>query len=234
MPAAFLRVCLHAPAPLLPEVTEFYGSRLGLPVAQSKAGGVSVEVGETVIELLAASGTPFYHVALLVPGNRFEAMLDWVGDRVDLLPDRQTGEVVFDFANWDAKAAYFLDPAGNIMEVIAHRGVGETDATGAFTASEVLGASEVGLVGDPQELTALLRRDLGLELWDGSTEGEGRLAFVGEKARTLILCRTGRPWLPTGRPAEVHPVEVVLSGRPEGEVPLGASGFVRRGVTRVR
>ena len=48
--------------------------------------------------------------------------------------------------------------------------------------------------------------------------GEARLAFVGEKARTLILCRAGRPWLPTGRPAEAHPVEVVLvAGRPEGE-----------------
>ena len=234
MPAAFLRVRLHAPAPLLPEVAEFYGSRLGLRVAQSKPGGVSVEVGETVIELLAASGTPFYHFALLVPGNRFEAMLDWARDRVDLLPNRQTGEVVFDFTSWDAKAIYFLDPAGNIVEAIAHSGVGETDATGPFTASEVLGASEVGLVGDPQELAALLRRDLGLELWDGSTQGEGRLAFVGEKARTLILCHARRPWLPTGRPAEAHPVEVVLSGGPEGEVPLGAGGFVRRGVTPTR
>ena len=56
--------------------------------------------------------------------------------------------------------------------------------------------------------------------------GEERLAFVGEKARTLILCRAGRPWLPTGRPAEAHPVEVVLVGA-EGEVPLGAGGQVR-------
>lgn len=228
----FLHVRLPAPAPLLLELAEFYGSRLGLRVAKPKAGGVAVEVGETVLELLPVSGTPFYHVALLVPGNRFEAVLDWARERVDLLPNRKTGETVFDFTNWDAKACYFHDPAGNIVELIAHRGVGETGVAGAFTADELLGVSEVGLVGDPPALTAALERDLGLELWDGTVAEEGRLAFVGEKARTLILCRAGRPWLPTGRPAEAHPVEVVLSGRPEGEVALDAGGWVRRGLTR--
>ena len=232
MPTAFLYVRVHAPAPLLLELAEFYGSRLGLRVAKPKAGGVAVEVGETMLELLPAAGWPFYHFALLAPADRLEALLDWACERVDLLPNRRTGETVFDFTNWDAKAFYFHDPAGNIVELIAHRGVGETGVTGAFTAGELLGVSEVGLVGDPPVLAAALERDLGLELWDGTVAEEGRLAFVGEKARTLILCCVGRPWLPTGRPAEAHPVEVVLSGRPEGEVALDAGGWVRRGLTR--
>ena len=232
MPMAFLDVRLHAPRSLLLELSEFYCSRLGLGVAQPEEGDVAFEVGESVLGFLPASGTPFYHVALLAPGNRFEAVLDWARDRVDLLPNTETGDAVFDFTNWDAKAVYFHDPAGNIVELIAHRGVGETGVTGAFTAGELLGVSEVGLVGDPPALTAALERDLGLALWDGTVTGEGRLAFVGEKARTLILCCVGRPWLPTGRPAEAHPVEVVLSGRPEGEVALDAGGWVRRGLTR--
>ena len=66
----------------------------------------------------------------------------------------------------------------------------------------------------------------GSEVWDGTVEGEGRLAFVGAKARTLILCRAGRPWLPTGRPAEAHPVEVTLVGSSEGLVPLDDGGRV--------
>ena len=44
--------------------------------------------------------------------------------------------------------------------------------------------------------------------------------FVGEKARTLILAPPGRGWLPTGRPAEPHPVEARLSGSPKGEAGL--------------
>ena len=49
---------------------------------------------------------------------------------------------------------------------------------------------------------------------------------MGEKARTLILCRAGRPWLPTGRPAEAHPVEVTLSGTFDAAVVMGDSGRV--------
>ena len=41
-------------------------------------------------------------------------------------------------------------------------------------------------------------------------EGDGRLGFVGERGRVLILADEGRGWLPTGRPAEGYPVAAVL------------------------
>jgi len=227
-----LHVGLRASAALLPELAAFYGERLGLPVVRPDATSVGIEVGESKLELRSGSGTPFYHVALLAPGDRFEAALDWCRERVELLPDRETGEPVFDFTNWGAQALYFHDPAGSIVELIAHGGVGEAGATGPFAPGELLGLSEVGIVCDPPSLAARLERELELEVWDGSVQGVGRLAFVGEKARTLILCRAGRPWLPTGRPAEAHPVEVVLFGPPEGAVLLEEVGSVRRGVTQ--
>ena len=175
--------------------------------------------GRECVELQAAPGQPFYHVALLVPGDRFDAALAWAEERVRLLPERETGEVVFDFAFWDALACYFHDPAGTIVELIAHRGVGEAGSTGPFRAEELLGLSEVGIVGDPPADAAALE-SLGLAVWDGMVEGERSLAFVGEQARTLILCRAGRPWLPTGRPAEPSPVDVELAGGPRGSVEL--------------
>ena len=229
MPTTFVHLRLHAPASLLPTLAEFYGS-LGLRAAQPAGGGPAFEVGETVLEFLPGSGSPFYHIAILGPGDRSDQMLDWARDRLELLPDRETGDDAFNFTNWDARACYFHDPAGNIVELISHRGLAATGAAGSFAATELCGISEVGLVGDPPALAAALAHELGLALWDGTTTGEGRLAFVGEKARTLILCRAGRPWLPTGRPAEAHPVEIVLSGRPEGEVQLDAGGFIRRRV----
>ena len=228
MPMAFLQVRLRAAAPLLPELTEFYCNRLELAVTRTENDGAAVEVGESVLEFLPSSGSPFYHVALLGPGNRFDPMLEWACGHLELLPDSDTGDAVFDFTNWDAKACYFHDPVGNIVELIAHRGVAESRATGSFTPTELRGVSEVGLVASPRALVATLGQELRLELWDGSTAGEGRLAFVGEKARTLILCRAGRPVGSQGRPAEAHPVEVVLSGRPAGEVLLDAGGFIRR------
>ena len=221
----FSHVRLQAPAGSEAALEDFYAGRLGLE------GGV--EIGETQLAFEGGSGQPFYHFALLVPGNRFDAALDWIGERTQLLLHPQTGEAIFDFANWDALACYFHDPVGNIVELIAHRGTGASSTEGPFTAAELLGISELGLVGDRAELATALHDELGLERWDGDLDHEASLAFVGEKARTFILSPEGRGWLPTGRPAEAHPCEVVLSGPSEGAVLLGASRYRIRAVTKL-
>jgi catechol 2,3-dioxygenase-like lactoylglutathione lyase family enzyme len=219
---------LRASQPRLAELADFYGSKLALPAKASGAES-SFRVGETAMEFVAGPGAPFYHVALLVPGNRFEAALDWARAHAPLLPDPRSGAIVFDFDFWHAKACYFHDPAGNIVELIAHRGIDETDAEGTFRPAELVGVSELGLVGDPPAMADSLSRKLGLELWDGTVEQPGSLAFVGGRARTLILAPRGRSWLPTGRPAELHEVDVLLSGEPEGELLLEGSRYrIRR------
>lgn len=223
---AFLYVGLRAPEAA--DLATYYEGRLGLAAVASRDGGAAFRIGETVLDFASAAGLPFYHFAVLVPGDRFEAMLEWLQPRVELLPDVATDREVFDFPNWDARACYFHDPAGNIVELIAHRGRSESGVVGAFGAAELVGVSEIGLVGDPPTLASALGNELGLETWDGTVEGEGRLAFVGEQGRTLILCRPGRPWLPTGRPAEAHPLEVALEGEPRGRIVLEAGGFVSR------
>jgi hypothetical protein len=207
----FRRVQLAAPPSSLHELDDFYLGRLGC---------AEMRIGETKLAFAAGAGEPFYHFALLVPGNRFEHALEWVGERAELLRDPANGEAVFDFDNWDALACYFNDPAGNIVELIAHRGIDESEKEGPFAATELLGLSELGLVGDKRELAAALG-DLGLEQWDGDLEDEARLGFVGEKARTFILSPEGRGWLPTSRPAEAHPCEVELSASMEGAVQIG-------------
>jgi hypothetical protein len=181
----FVEVTLAAPSGLLPELERFYDGM----------------TGETALRFRAGGGEPFYHFALLVPGDRFDAAHGWADGRYALLGG------VFEFENWDACAVYFLDPAGNIVELIAHRGLEENGREGAFAAAEIVGFSELGLVGDrPQRLA-----DLTLPLWSGTIDDPERLAFVGEKGRTLILAEEGRGWLPTGRPAEIHPVEFDLA-----------------------
>lgn len=212
----FLRVRLRTSTATFLELPQFYGGQLGLE--RTDDGGFAI--GVTELEFEPASGEPFYHFGLLVPGNRFDAAVEWMEALVDLLPDPETDEAVFDFPAWDAQAIYFHDPAGNIVELIAHRGIGETEADGPFASSELLGFSELGLVGDPSTMARELET-LDLHVWDGTLEGGGRLAFVGEKARTLILCPESRGWLPTGRPAEPHPVGALLSGPPSGEVLVG-------------
>ena len=190
----FTDVTLAGPEGLSP----FYGDVLGLPLEAD-----AIQIGETALRFESQDGEPFYHFALLGPGDRFDAALAWARQRVELLGD------VFDFEFWDARAFYFHDPAGNIVELAAHHGIDENGRSGEFAAEELVGFSELGVVGDPPKLLRRLE-SVGLELWDGTVDEPDRLAFVGEQARTLILSSPGRGWLPTGRPAEAHPVEVVL------------------------
>jgi catechol 2,3-dioxygenase-like lactoylglutathione lyase family enzyme len=190
----FAEVTLSSPF----DLRDFYGGELGLPL-----DGEAIVVGETRLRFAGEEGGAFYHFALLVPGDRFDAALAWARERVELLGD------VFDFANWDAKAVYFHDPAGSIVELIAHHGLEDNGRSGSFAAGELVGFSELGIVGDRKLLLAELE-SMGLQLWDGTVEEPDRLAFVGDKGRTFILAPPGRGWLPTGRPAEPHAVQFVL------------------------
>jgi len=181
-----------------PDLTDFYADALELPRT-----GDAIRIGETTLRVAPQDGEPFYHFAFLVPGDRFDAALTWARERVELLGD------VFESDDWNSRAVYFHDPAGNIVELIAHRGLEENGRSGELSAEELVGCSELGIVGDRPKLLRRLEA-VGLELWDGTVEAENRLAFVGEQGRTLILAPPGRGWMPTGRPAEPHPVELVL------------------------
>jgi hypothetical protein len=204
----------------LDEVERFYCAELGVS-GMRDAEELRLEVGAAVLTFAAASeGEPFYHFALLVPGNRFEDAREWLRSGMPLLAHAETERTTFDFDFWDASACYAHDPAGNIVELIAHRGLEDSTEAGEFRAAELRGISEVGIVTDDL-LAALERlRTGGLELWYGEVGRHEGLGFVGRKAHTLILAPTGRPWLPTGRPAESHPVEVALArpGRPDLDV----------------
>src|SRR5919201_2097104 len=167
----FVRVRLAASAARMGELADFYGERLGLGVTPAGVALLLV-VGETNVEFVRAAGEPFYHLALLVPGNRFDEALAWARARTQLLPDGESGDEVFDFDVWTAKACYFHDPAGNIVELIAHRGIGESGTEGPFEGRELLGFSELGLVGGTPAMARALHETLGLELWDGTIEEE--------------------------------------------------------------
>jgi catechol 2,3-dioxygenase-like lactoylglutathione lyase family enzyme len=190
----FAAVTLGAPA----DLRDFYGGELGLPLE-----GETIVLGETQLRFRVEDGGAFYHFALLVPGDRFDAALAWARERVEVLGD------VWESENWDSRAVYFHDPAGNILELIAHHGLEENGRSGDFAAEELVGFSELGVVGDRRLLLSRLEA-AGLRMWDGELDEPNRLAFVGEKARTLILAPPGRGWVPTGRPAEPHPAELVL------------------------
>jgi catechol 2,3-dioxygenase-like lactoylglutathione lyase family enzyme len=219
-----VEVRLDAPREVAPEMETFYFDSLGLEAVEN--GGEDLfhcRVGASALRFAPATAgaAPFYHFAFLVPGNRFDAAYKWLAARAPLLPDPATHDTLFDFDNWDALACYCHDPAGNIVELIAHRGLAEDTTAGSFSGRELVGFSEVGIVvTDKKQSVDVLARDLDMNVWDGEVDDPARIVFVGERGRTLILCRPGRGWLPTSRPAEIHPVEVAVTGSRRGDVAL--------------
>lgn len=200
----FTEVTLAGPAGL----PAFYRDVLGLP-----HDGDGIRIGETTLRFEPGDGKAFYHFALLVPGDRFDAAHAWAEQRVALRGG------VFDSEDGDSEAIYFEDPARNIVELIAHHGLEENGQGGPFTIEELVGFSELGFVSDPPTLLRELET-LGLELFRGTVDERNRLAFVGERGRTFILAPPGRGWLPDGRPAEPHPVMAVVEAPRQGRVEL--------------
>jgi hypothetical protein len=211
-----LRIRLQVAKSRMEALERFYG-RLGVPAADD--GGF--QIGATALEFTPASGEPFYHFALRVPRNRFGSAREWLASRTELLAETE-------FDNWNAEACYAHDPAGNIVELIAHHELPEeAPVDRPFSGEELLGVCELGLVGPDTRSMAGALEELGIELWDGTLE-PGRLAFMGGRDGVLILTPTGRGWMPTDRPAEPHAVEAVVGGTRDDEAILpGTSHRIR-------
>jgi hypothetical protein len=202
---------LEAPSQHAAALEQFYVDCLRLPRRPGRGVGVEVGIGAASLRFVQTSGParPFYHFAFLVPADRFAAARAWLAARAPLLSPPGETTTTFDFDFWDAHACYVHDPAGNIVELIAHRGIAESGQTGDFDAGELAGISELGLVADDLSAAAEMLSAHGVPVWFGSLAGSG-LAFAGRQAHTLILCPPSRPWLPTLRAAESHRVTATL------------------------
>jgi hypothetical protein len=218
----FLHIRLDAEEARAGALWRFYGEELGFPVARSEGTRPVFEVGTTVLEFRPVGrGRPFYHFALRVPRNRFAAAREWLAERTELLRDEQSGKTTFRFDNWNADACYVHDPCGNIVELIAHHELPEESPEGTvFSAGELLGVCELGLVSADVGKMASALVALGIPLWDGTLDEPGRLAFMGGREGVLILSPEGRGWMPTGRAAEPHRVEALVSGHGHAEATL--------------
>jgi catechol 2,3-dioxygenase-like lactoylglutathione lyase family enzyme len=205
-------VALQTPASSMAALHRFYVERLGVGAGSGPGDDLSLTAGAATIRFVAAAGSarPFYHFALLVPGNRYDAAREWVERQTELLTRPGETMTTFRFDSWKANACYVHDPAGNIVELIAHHGVCDHASTGGFSGGEIAGISEVGIVATDPAAAVQTLAGAGLRMWSGDVQGPEALAFVGRHAHTLIVCPRARLWMPTMQPAELHPLTAVL------------------------
>lgn len=228
------RVEIMAPRGSLEALAAFYGQTLGVPFTVQPDWQLELHMGHSSMQFSQTSGYehPFYHFAFLVPGNRFGPAYTWLAARAELLAPLDSMNTIVKFESINAHACYFHDPANNIVELIAHRGLaGAATSSDSFSADELVGISEIGLVTpDKPQAAKALADALGATVWQGELHNPDKLAFLGRQAHTLILAAPDRGWLPTGRPAEIHPVRVVLTGTYCGAVDFTTAPHHVRGV----
>ena len=166
-------------------------------------------------------GSPFYHFAFNIPENKLEKAIDWLSGRAPLLKGRGGNHVVY--FNWlDAHSVYFYDPAGNILEFIAHHPL-KNGRPGSFDVEDILYTSEIGLVtNDVPSLSSELDAKLGLTNYAAEHHQQISDVFrpIGDPYGFFIVVKHRRTWLMTDDPAGLHPVTAAMHGRAHEKLKL--------------
>lgn len=190
---------------------DFYEHALHMPLLTASPGELTLQVGSTRLTFTqaAAGEEPHYHFAFNVPPQQFTEAKTWIAERAPLLADA-SGQNEFVFENWDARAVYFRDPAGNIVEFIARAMLPDTSSE-VFSASNLLCVSEIGLATDDVPATArMLQEQLGIAVYRGSASDT--FTALGDEHGLFIIVQRGREWYPdTGTPAEFVPMTAVVA-----------------------
>jgi catechol 2,3-dioxygenase-like lactoylglutathione lyase family enzyme len=168
--------------------------------AADEDGALAVGIGDARVVLVPGEPSP-QHFAIRIPSAAYADALAWLGERVDLLTGEDGGRR-FAFPDWNADSAYFADPDGNIVELIAHHDLPEP-YTPPFGPAALLGICEAGMpVADVGEFLDELERRTGARPWSGNRE---TFAAAGTKAGSLIVVARGRVWYPTRAAAATRP-----------------------------
>jgi hypothetical protein len=88
------------------------------------------------------------------------------------------------------------------VELIARHNLAN-DANGEFTPARILRVSEIGW---PVPEVPAPGADFQLPVW----RDYGNFQALGSETGLLLLVQIGRPWTPTNRPAEAHPMDLVI------------------------
>ena len=195
----------------------FYRDTLKLD-ARITDGDVHVIVGgvsQLVFHRAPEGWHGVHHFAFNVPEAQFAGAKAWLMQRM-LLHRDATGVDEFFFADWNAHAAYFFDPLGNIVEIIARHTLPDDDVR-PFSSAGLRCISEIGLpVEDVRRAVPRLCDEASTNAYRGP--GSDEFAAVGDEHGLLIVVRCGRLWFPdTGIAAQAVPLRILIE-LPDGSM----------------
>lgn len=190
--------------PNMEEQRTFYHKTLGFPLLVNSNEKISFQTGESTLSFLKRNTAVPGHFAFNIPPYTEQYALEWLKQRVELLPFENND--IIDFLGWNARALYFYDADKNIVEFIARRNLEIKEETG-FSIESVINISEVGIATtDNERVYNALNLTKKLPVYDGSF---ARFCAAGNEEGLFILVnKNEKKWFPTGDEALFTDLEV--------------------------
>lgn len=204
----------------LQDLKIFYVMVLGFDLYDETENAFTIKAGSSLLTFqwtdLTNKASPSYHFAFNIPKNQIEEAQRWLYSRsVPLLQNENEG--IVDFPNWNAQALYFLDPANNIVELIARHDL-ENTSQAAFIAQSITSISEIGLpVPEIAPFYEQVRESFGFPVYShiGNTTS---FCPTGDPEGLLIIVPLERPWFPTEFINGIYPATVTMTGNEPKEL----------------
>ncbi|GEM_PF-105386 len=187
---------------MLGEMLAFYTSVLQMPLSERSEHSFSVRVGAALLVFEQVAEKPFYHFACGIAEAAFDALAKVIQQRGLVLRGKDGQEIMQSYT-WKGKQLYFLDPEGNILEMLAFPSEAKTSW---------LSIQEIGMpVPDVPTYTAFLQS---IPIPNAFEPESTTFRFYGDQEGVLVLVKESRPWFPTDRGASIHPISVEAASDP--------------------
>ncbi|MFT4532881.1 MAG: hypothetical protein ACJA1A_002335 [Saprospiraceae bacterium] len=183
---------------------QFHKSVYGIGFIEENDEYFSFQIGWTKLTFKQSKEPHIYHYCYLIPSNKLESAIDWLHGKVDLI--ETDGTVIHDHDHWNAKAIYFYDGAGNIVEFIARFDI-DNATNGDFSYDEILCVNEMGAASNnPKTLSTYLENNIKTIIWKGDLD---RFATNGNQEGMFLLVNNEvkAKWYPTDLFPESAPFE---------------------------
>lgn len=193
----------------IPETEKFYSEVLGFEKINSGPGSISYRTGQSVLIFNESINLkPKYHFAFNIPCNKLIEALDWIKEKTEVIKNPD-GDFITDFDNWNAKAFYFYDNNGNILEFIVRFDLNNISDKNFGTGS-LESISEIGIVTDePLKLADdLINQNQLCYFSKGPKRAD--FAVLGDDNGLIVISNLERNWYPTQDRAEKHYVKMIL------------------------
>jgi len=207
------------------ELLPFYRDGLRFPVVTAEEDQLVVQAGATALRFVRwepasseeagsrltrsyeGQSTPYYHFAFNIPENKLDEAKGWIETVTEL--GKEAGRDISRSEAWNSDSVYFMDPAGNILELIARHTMDNGIQRPFDPDRDLQCLSEIGMPTRNVAFAVDQLEAIGIGSYQRRNDSFNP---VGDEEGMFIVVQPGRRWHFTNLTAECYPFEVFVEG----------------------